>query len=96
MSNSTSSFNGGQGPDVGPDPGSGPGFPRPDSSTLETPIIAAWSIMMFFAAITVGLRFYTRHLIIRVLGVEDWLILAAMVRFSPCSECSTEVEFSAT
>lgn len=35
---------------------------------------------MAMAALTVGLRFYTRRLILRILGIEDWLILAAMVR----------------
>jgi hypothetical protein len=42
-------------------------------------IIAAWVVMMTFASITVALRFYTRRFILRVLGIEDWLILVALV-----------------
>jgi len=35
--------------------------------------------MMTFATTTVTLRFYTRRFILRILGVEDWLVLVAMV-----------------
>ncbi|KAK4443639.1 hypothetical protein QBC34DRAFT_498874 [Podospora aff. communis PSN243] len=70
MSSSNSTFPGNAGP------GFGPGR---DTSTKGTNIIVAWSVMMTFAALTVGLRFYTRRWIIRVLGLEDWLILAAMI-----------------
>ena len=50
------------------------------TSNLQTPIIAAWVVMTGLAAITVGMRFYTRRLILHIIGVEDWLILASMVR----------------
>ena len=53
-----------------------------DSSTQESPIIAIWVVMTMLAAITAGLRFYTRQSILRILGMEDWLILVAMVRRS--------------
>ena len=70
---SNSTFPGDAGPPFGP------GAPALDTSTKQTGIITAWVVMTVFAAITVGLRFYTRRLIIHVLGIEDWLILAAMV-----------------
>lgn len=50
------------------------------TSNLQTSIIAAWVVMTVLAATTVCMRFYTRRLILHILGVEDWLILASMVR----------------
>ncbi|KAK0642033.1 hypothetical protein B0T16DRAFT_335240 [Cercophora newfieldiana] len=79
-SNTTTAGEGGPGFGLGFGPGFEPGSaPDLDTSTLSTNVIVAWSIMMSFAAVTVGLRFYTRRLIIHVLGIEDWLILAAMI-----------------
>jgi len=57
--------------------------PTLDASTQTAGVIAAWVIMTVVAGVTVGLRFYTRRVIIRVLGVEDWLILVAMVFLFP-------------
>lgn len=64
-----------------PSPPGVPPFPPGDldTSTQTTGVIAAWVIMTVVAGVTVGLRFYTRRVIIRVLGVEDWMILVAMV-----------------
>ncbi|KAK0620602.1 hypothetical protein B0T14DRAFT_430419 [Immersiella caudata] len=70
---SNSTFPGDAGPPFGP------GGPALDTSTQQTGIIVSWAVMTVFATIAVGLRFYTRRFILRVLGVEDWLILAAMV-----------------
>lgn len=56
-----------------------------DTSNLQTPIITVWVIMTVLATFTVGLRFYTRRLILCILGPEDWLILVSMV----CSQPST-------
>ncbi len=50
-----------------------------DTSSQEAPIITLWVIMTTLAAVTVCMRFYTRRLILRILGPEDWLIVAAMV-----------------
>ena len=61
-------------------------FPSPGSSsgvgddTLQAPITAAWVVMTTMAVFTVCLRFYTRCVIRRVLGPDDWLILVAVVR----------------
>jgi hypothetical protein len=50
-----------------------------DRSTQQGGIISIWIVMFSLAALTVGLRFYTRTKILRILGVEDWLICAALV-----------------
>ncbi|KAK3896661.1 hypothetical protein C8A05DRAFT_20412 [Staphylotrichum tortipilum] len=50
-----------------------------DTSTQQSPIIALWVIMTTLAAVTVCMRFYTRRLILHILGPEDWLIAVAMV-----------------
>lgn len=50
-----------------------------DTSNQQTAIITVWVVMTVLAAITVGMRFYTRRLILHILGPEDWLILIAMV-----------------
>ncbi len=50
-----------------------------DSSNNQAPIIAIWVTMTVLASVTVGMRFYTRRLILRILGPEDWLILISMV-----------------
>jgi hypothetical protein len=59
----------------------GPGSPSgAGDDTLQGPIIAAWVVMTTMAVITVCLRLYTRCVIRRVLGPDDWLILVAVVR----------------
>ena len=50
-----------------------------DTSTQQILVITAWVVMTVLAAFTVRLRFYTRCIILRILGPEDWLILVAMV-----------------
>lgn len=51
-----------------------------DTPTQQTAIITAWVVMTVLAAVTVGMRFYTRRLILHILGPEDWLIFISMVR----------------
>ena len=57
--------------------------PPMDTSNLKTSIIAAWVVMTVLAFVTVCMRFYTRRLILHIIGVEDWLILIAMVCSCP-------------
>ena len=57
--------------------------PPMDTSDLKTSIIAAWVVMTVLAFVTVCMRFYTRRLILHIIGVEDWLILIAMVCSCP-------------
>ncbi len=45
----------------------------------QAPIIAAWVIMTVLAGVTVAMRFYTRRLILHILGPDDWMILVSMV-----------------
>ncbi len=64
------------------DPNNAPGAgaaPPMDTSNLQVPIITVWVVMTSLATITVCMRFYTRRMILHILGVEDWLILVAMV-----------------
>ncbi|KAJ2898664.1 heterokaryon incompatibility protein-domain-containing protein [Zalerion maritima] len=42
-------------------------------------VIAAAVSTVLIAAITVGLRFYTRWGILRIVGIEDWLILLSLL-----------------
>lgn len=66
------------------DPNTAPAGASPmDTSNQQTAIITAWVVMTVLAAVTVSMRFYTRRLILHILGPEDWLILISMVRGSP-------------
>jgi hypothetical protein len=42
-------------------------------------VIAASVVMLSLSTITVTLRFYTRKVLLSILGADDWLILAALV-----------------
>ncbi len=53
--------------------------PLGDISNQQAPVITTWIIMTALAAVAVSMRFYTRRLILHILGPEDWLILAAVV-----------------
>ncbi len=64
-------------------PGGAGAAPPMDTSNLQTPIITAWVVMTALATVTVCMRFYTRRMILHILGVEDWLILVAMVCSRP-------------
>ncbi len=65
-----------------------------DISNQQASVITTWIIMTALAAVAVSMRFYTRRLILHILGPEDWLILAALVfAFGACvgfvrRECS--------
>jgi hypothetical protein len=48
--------------------------------SLKVNIIISSTICWWIAAFFVGLRFYTRGVIIRVLGWSDWSIFLALVR----------------
>lgn len=54
-----------------------------DTSTRQAPIVAVWVVTTVLAGSAVGMRFYTRRVILHVLGAEDWLILISMVRSRP-------------
>ncbi len=53
--------------------------PLGDISNQQASVITTWIIMTALAAVAVSMRFYTRRLILHILGLEDWLILAAVV-----------------
>jgi hypothetical protein len=55
-----------------------PNFINPE--TREWVVIGVEAPLTFIAALFVAARFYTRTIIKRVLGWDDWLMLAAMVR----------------
>lgn len=48
--------------------------------SLKPNIVASSAICWVIAAFFVGLRFYTRGVIIHVIGWSDWSILVALVR----------------
>jgi len=50
-----------------------------DNSNQQTAIITAWVVVTVLATVTVGLRFYTRRIILHIWGPEDWLIFISMV-----------------
>lgn len=67
---------------VPPPPGSGPGplgVPGGVDRSYSVDIIVCAVITSFIGCVFVGLRFYTRRIIINVIGLEDWLMLAAQV-----------------
>lgn len=68
------------GPPKPPGPTGPPiGIHGPERS-YSTDIIVCSVITSVIGCVFVGLRFYTRIVIRRVLGLEDWLILIAQVR----------------
>ena len=50
-----------------------------DTSSRQGSIITAFVLMFTMATIVVCLRFYTRRMILRIFGIEDWLIMVALV-----------------
>lgn len=68
--------------DTQPTAAAGPPPLPPDlpHDSLKLNIIISSTICWWIAAFFVGLRFYTRGVIIRVLGWSDWSILLALVR----------------
>lgn len=48
--------------------------------SLKNGVIACAVVCFGIAAIFVGLRFYTRTRIIKVLAASDWFLLASLVR----------------
>jgi hypothetical protein len=71
-----------------PTPGtrSGPfGVPGATDRSYQVDIIVCAVVTAFIGTVFVTLRFYTRCIIIPVLGWEDWLILVAQV--SRCVWC---------
>jgi hypothetical protein len=57
-------------------------WPKPnfvDPQTREWLVIGVEAPLTFVAAMFVAARFYARTIIKRVLGWDDWLMLAAMV-----------------
>jgi hypothetical protein len=65
-----------------PAPGTGPGpigVPGGTDRSYQVDIVVCAIITALIGTCFVALRFYTRRIIINVLGWEDWLILAAQV-----------------
>ncbi|KAK4157168.1 hypothetical protein C8A00DRAFT_11927 [Chaetomidium leptoderma] len=63
-----------------PPPGNPPGLISNPSETRQANIIACAVITWAIGAIFVGLRFYARGYLLRnVIGVEDWLMVVALV-----------------
>ncbi|KAH6853178.1 hypothetical protein B0I37DRAFT_317173 [Chaetomium sp. MPI-CAGE-AT-0009] len=63
-----------------PPPGAPPPLaPNLPHDSLKLNIIISSTICWFIAAFFVGLRFYTRGVIIRVLGPSDWSVLLALI-----------------
>jgi len=63
-----------------PGTGRGPlGVPGGQDRSYQVDIIVCAVITSFIGCIFVGLRFYTRRILINVLGLEDWLMLAAQL-----------------
>jgi len=46
---------------------------------LTIAFFCATSALLFFAIVTTGLRAYVRTRITKVIGIDDWLIAAALV-----------------
>jgi hypothetical protein len=65
-----------------PPPPAGPPQLPPDlpHDSLKTNIIVSSAICWAIAVFFVALRFYTRGVIIPVLGASDWSVLLALVR----------------
>ena len=57
--------------------------------SLKKDVIVCSVICFAIAAIFVGLRFYTRTRIVKVLAASDWFLLAAVVRISSHVAVST-------
>ncbi|KAL1836806.1 hypothetical protein VTJ49DRAFT_4634 [Mycothermus thermophilus] len=82
-----------------PSPPAGPPMPSWESlphDSLQTNIIVAASVCWSIAAVFVALRFYTRGVIIRVVGWSDWSVLLALsawfgVLFYALSLCFTKL-----
>lgn len=65
-----------------PPPGSGPGplgVPGGVDRSYSVDIMVCAVVTACIGSLFVGLRFYTRRVLINVLGLEDWLMLAAQV-----------------
>jgi hypothetical protein len=54
-----------------------------DGSKRQDSVIAASAAMLSLSTLTVVLRFHTRHVLLGILGADDWMILAALVRGAP-------------
>lgn len=66
--------------DLPPPPAFPPGLISNPSETLQANIIASAVITWLIGAVFVGLRFYARgRLLDNVIGVEDWLMVVALV-----------------
>jgi hypothetical protein len=64
----------------GPPLGAGPPLPPPDQYKVETSVFGFAISMTILSAIAVIARFYTRGIIRKVIGAEDYCILVAFVR----------------
>ena len=67
-------------PPLPPSAGRGPlGVPGGVDRSYQVDIIVCAAITAVIGCVFVALRFYTRRVIVYVLGWEDWLILIAQV-----------------
>ncbi|KAK4182860.1 hypothetical protein QBC35DRAFT_140048 [Podospora australis] len=66
---------------AGPPPPGAPPLLPPDlpHDSLKINIIVAATVCWFIAALFVALRFYTRGVVIKVIGGSDWSILVALI-----------------
>jgi hypothetical protein len=65
-----------------PSPGTGPGplgVPGGMDRSYQVDIMVCAVLTAVIGTVFVALRFYTRRIIVHVLGWEDWLILVAQV-----------------
>lgn len=60
--------------------GDGESAPYPDEY-IGGPVVPCAVISTSLAAVFVGLRFYTRGVMLRRLGLSDWFILVSLVSF---------------
>lgn len=74
-----------QPPPPGPPPF--PDFAALPHDNYKANLYASSVICWAIAAIFVAMRFYTRGIIIRVLGPSDWCILLALVRVDRLTDC---------
>ena len=54
-----------------------------DTPSRQGSIVALFVVMLLIATTGVALRFYTRWKILNIVGIEDWLLAAALVISSP-------------
>jgi hypothetical protein len=57
---------------------------RADGQPKMTPVLGCISVFFVLAAVVVLLRLYTRVVLIKRTGGEDYLVAASFVGYAPC------------